>query len=361
MSNRVKNLVMIGIFSVFLFTFFILNLVLPDQDIARYERRKLKKFPKVSYTSVIDGSFMKEFDEYTFDQFPFRDTFRKIKTNFELDVLKKNDVDGTFIYDDGIYKIEYPLNEKAVLNLTTKMNYVIDNYLGGSKKFYTIIPDKNYYLNIDTLKLDYQKLEDLMDSNLDITYIDITDNLTINDYYKTDLHWQAQYLLKIKQYINEKMGNSNKEEVYQVKDEGDFYGAYYGSILKNIEPDRLRYLMNDDITNLVSYDYEKKTYQKIYDLDKLNNIDKYDIFLSGPTPIIEINNFDLNNDKELIIFRDSFASSIAPLFVNDYEKIILVDLRYINTTLLDQFITFNDQDVLFMYSVSIINNSFSMK
>ena len=65
--------------------------------------------------------------------------------------------------------------------------------------------------------------------------------------------------------------------------------------------------------------------------------------------------------KELIVFRDSFGSSMVPLLVQDYAKVTLVDTRYISSELLDQFLDFHGQDVLFLYSTLILNSSSVIK
>jgi hypothetical protein len=57
-----------------------------------------------------------------------------------------------------------------------------------------------------------------------------------------------------------------------------------------------------------------------------------------------------------VIFRDSFGSSIAPLFAEGYKKITLLDIRYLNQNLIENFVTFENQDVLFLYSTGVINN-----
>ena len=67
------------------------------------------------------------------------------------------------------------------------------------------------------------------------------------------------------------------------------------------------------------------------------------------------------SDRELIVFRDSYGSSLVPLLVTGYKKITLVDTRYISPKILDQYIDFADQDVLFLYSTLLINDSFSLK
>lgn len=74
-------------------------------------------------------------------------------------------------------------------------------------------------------------------------------------------------------------------------------------------------------------------------------------------PLIEIQNQNAETKKELLIFRDSFGSSLAPLLIENYKKITLIDLRYISSDILDNYIIFNDQDVLFIYSTLILNQN----
>ena len=62
-----------------------------------------------------------------------------------------------------------------------------------------------------------------------------------------------------------------------------------------------------------------------------------------------------------MIFRDSFGSSLAPLLIEDYAKITLVDIRYIQSGFLGQFIEFDGQDVLFIYGTTILNDSSLLK
>ena len=77
--------------------------------------------------------------------------------------------------------------------------------------------------------------------------------------------------------------------------------------------------------------------------------------------MLTIENPDYNGTKELIVFRDSYGSSLIPLLVTGYSKVTVVDTRYISQKLLNQYIEFKDQDVLFMYSTLIINNSTTLK
>ena len=77
--------------------------------------------------------------------------------------------------------------------------------------------------------------------------------------------------------------------------------------------------------------------------------------------VITIENPSAATDKELIVFRDSFGSSLSPLLVEGYAKVTVVDIRYISPVLLGNFIEFHGQDVLFIYSSLVLNNSSTIK
>ena len=91
-------------------------------------------------------------------------------------------------------------------------------------------------------------------------------------------------------------------------------------------------------------------------------MDGYDVYLSGAQPVVSIECENAKTDRELVIFRDSYGSSIAPLFTGAYKKITLIDLRYIPSMLLGQFVEFGEnQDALFLFSTSLLNSSMLMR
>lgn len=99
----------------------------------------------------------------------------------------------------------------------------------------------------------------------------------------------------------------------------------------------------------------------VYDKSKINSWDLYDIYLGGAKGLLIIYNNLASSDDELIVFRDSYGSSLVPLLISSYKKIIVIDTRYISSNILDNYVEFKGQDVLFLYSVSTINNSFIVK
>ena len=296
------------------------------------------------------------------DNFYQRETFRKLKTSVELDVFKKQDVNKIYKYNDFLVEQIYPLDEKSATNLTNKINYIKDSYLNETNKiYYSIIPDKNYYTDNSHLKLDYDKMQQIMENNLNgLQYIDIFQDLSLDSYYYTDSHWKQEKLQNVAKTIAENM-NFSITQNYNEQKVATFKGVYAGQLPINTKEDEIKILVNDVIADANAYNYETKEHGGIYNFKKLTGYDKYDIYLSGATPLIEISNANNKTNKTLVIFRDSYASSLAPLLTEGYSKITLVDTRYISPKILNEYVDFENADILFLYSTLIINNSMALK
>jgi hypothetical protein len=104
----------------------------------------------------------------------------------------------------------------------------------------------------------------------------------------------------------------------------------------------------------------------VYDMSRLNGNDPYEMFLSGAQSVIKITNPNNTSGKRLIIFRDSFGSSITPLLAQGYSEVVMLDLRYImsdylSSPAISKYIGFDNADVLFLYSSLVLNDAMSMK
>ncbi len=296
------------------------------------------------------------------DNFYQRETFRKLKTSVELDVFKKQDVNKIYKYNDFLVEQIYPLDEKSATNLTNKINYIKDSYLNETNKiYYSIIPDKNYYTDNSHLKLDYDKMQQIMENNLNgLQYIDIFQDLSLDSYYYTDSHWKQEKLQNVAKTIAENM-NFSITQNYNEQKVATFKGVYAGQLPINTKEDEIKIQVNNVIADANAYNYETKEQGGIYNFKKLTGYDKYDIYLSGATPLIEISNANNKTNKTLVIFRDSYASSLAPLLMEGYSKITLVDTRYISPKILNAYVDFENADILFIYSTLVINNSMALK
>ena len=153
MSDNVKNAVITIIFVSVLVITMIVNIAKKDGTISISERRKLEQFPSFSIYKLFNGKFFEKFDKYTTDQFTYRDNLRKLKVETELNIFKKKDYNNLYEYNGYIINQEYPLNEKSIENLANKVKQINDQYLTENNNVYfTIVPDKNYFVNKDNLK-----------------------------------------------------------------------------------------------------------------------------------------------------------------------------------------------------------------
>lgn len=351
MKEKIISILFIAI----IYTLSISTLILKDRDISTYERRKL------TTTQKLKENFIDNLDDYLTDQFVFRDSLISINSCFDRYILKNIDDNNVYILNDYIIEKNYPLKEENIENFIKKINYIKDNYLKDNSTYYTIIPDKSYFLNsAKYLKFNYSELFEKLKENTNASYIDITNLLELEDYYKTDIHIKQTSYPKIIKELVTNMNLNYKEINYKENKIENFYGASYSKVPQFIKPDEIIYMIDNNMNDLHAQHLEYGE-KNIYDLEKLNTSDKYNIFLSGPSSLIEIKNEDTKSNKELIIFRDSFGSSFAPLLTPYYKRIILIDLRYINMDIVNEYIDFENKDILFAYSTLIVNESNLLK
>ena len=366
--KKISSVLTTVLFSVVVGGFFLSHLLLPDGEMTTSERRRLAQFPALSASTLESGVFMTNFEKYSLDQFPLRDSFRSLKAFCAYHIFGQKDNNDIYLADGYLAKIEYPMKENQITGAADKFNKVFDTYLTDANVYFAMVPDKNYFLAEPHgyLRLDYDRLQELFYGRLSPAFqvIDIFDTLEIGDYYRTDTHWNQAKLGETVDRIAQAMGFADRiVGEYTENTVENFYGVYSGQSALAVKPDTLIYLTSTVLDGCTVTNLETGT-TTVYNLDKLtdgSSMDNYDIFLDGPAALITIENPAAKTDRELILFRDSFGSSIAPLFAEAYAKVTLVDLRYLASDYLGEFITFGDADVLFLYSTTILNTSEMLK
>lgn len=360
------------------------------EDYSAAERRKLAAAPALTFSSIQNGSYLSSMENYVKDQFPVREIFRNVKTASSLYGFLRLQDNGYTIRDGHLSLMDMFCNESSVTYACTQMQYLYDSYFANTdcRLYYCIIPDKNYYLFLSDPSyptLDYNAMDKQISELLDFALpIDIRNDLSLSSFYLTDTHWKQESLLPAAETILSAMsveGPKTFTEEYITETALDrFHGVLCGNMGWNIPSEPMRYLTNEKIQSAEVSHLENRNCHSVYDPYYLTydgpGADPYSFFLSGSSAFLTIKDTSVSppasgNDtdgqtssrrsRELIVFRDSFGSSIAPLFLAGYDKITLIDTRYINPTLLGDYITFTNQDVLFLYSTLLINNSFSMK
>lgn len=367
MSN-VKNKVTVLLMAGMLLAISIWCWCKPAEAFSESERRVLAGFPEMNKETVESGEFMTNFETYTLDQFPMRDTFRGVKAFSELYLFNKAQVNDLYVYDGYVIKEEYPLSRPMIDFAAKKFQFLYDNYMADTdvKVYLSVVPDKNYFGVQESIQLgmDYSELVTSLKNQASYAqYIDIFGELRLEDYYLTDTHWKQENILPVAQALAGTMGVALDTEYTINTLTEDFEGVYYGQLVLPLKKDALQYLTNDTINACVvtSYNTGQPVVKEMYDLTKADSRDPYEMFVCGNDALVTIENPNATTDRELVVFRDSFGSSIAPLLATGYSKVTLVDIRYIHSAMLGAFLKFDKQDVLFLYSTLVLNSSTSLK
>lgn len=330
----------------------------PKETISIAERRPLAQAPALSGKALLSGGFMEDFESFAQDQFPLRQTFRQGKALFHRYVLGCRDSGKIYRDQQHLSEILFPLQTQSVTHAAEAFQKIYDTYLKDSdcRIYASVIPDKGQYLSYP--KVNFAQLTNLVEAGMPwAEHIPIADLLSRDSYYATDTHWRQEKLLPVAKRIAQAM-NAQAETQGKVETLSDtFYGVYYGQAALPAEPDVLQTITSPTINASRVYLYEKDTYADIYDTARLSGNDMYEVFLSGPQSLLRIENPNAEGDRELVIFRDSFGSSLAPLLLPSYSAITLIDIRYIPTQRLGQYVDFGKQDVLFLHSALVLNKN----
>ena len=380
MSVKYKNIALICVMAAVIFGFSVWCILKPRDKFSDSERRALAEFPELSWEAVFredtEESFMRLFEEYSLDQFPLRDTFRRLKSVAAYYVFGRMDNNGIYLEDGYAAKLEYPLNEASLDFAAKKFRAIYERFLKGTDaKIYTcVIPDKSYFLAEENgyLSMDYERFFALIrEKTAFAESIDIADTLEISDYYRTDTHWRQEKLAETAKTLAAGMNTALDFTCEERVLDHPFYGVYYGQSALPLEAEEIRYLVCDFMAECTVYDHQNGREIGFYDMEKAFGKDPYEMFLSGNLSVVTIENPNATTEKELIVFRDSFGSSLVPLLAGGYRKITVVDIRYIQSAnlqvLRDQrtgkpLVDFaNADDVLFLYSTLVLNNSGTLR
>lgn len=365
MDIKKKNIAVCMMFMLWIAGGFLLCVFVPKSRYSDSERRSLAAMPTLSSGAVWSGRFMTDFENYAVDTFPFRDSFRMLKALTAGSLFLRRDNNGIYVSDGFISAIEYPLNEDSLDRSVDRFRHICEKYLTNENGIYlSVIPDKNCFLAKKSghLSMDYEEFEKQMADKADFAeYISISDLLERDDYYRTDTHWRQEKITDVAERLAQEMGTGLLAD-YKIQTLAqDFYGVYYGQAALPLMPDTLQYITGDAIDNCRVYDWQNEKEISVYDMANATGRDPYEMFLSGSLSLLTIENSNAQTDKHLVLFRDSFGSSIAPLLISGYSQITLVDIRYIHPDNLERFIDFEGCDVLFLYSTLVLNHSDTMK
>lgn len=360
------------VFAVILVALPLITAFSKKEKVSEWENRDLATFPSFSSEAILDKSFMQGFDSYISDHFIGRNFWVKLKSNLELLTLKKENnsilltTKGTLVEDLGKPNERY-LNQ----NIDGILRFAENN---PDTKIYTAVAPTSCDLYSDFLP--YGKKTESQKKQIDLFYsqlgksaygIDIYSSLYSKKdqyiYYGTDHHWTslgAYYAYhQIATALDFKPYEKTMFDIEHASNE--FYGTYSSKSNISVKPDTI------DIFSLAASDLsvtdvyinngkETKKYDDIYFREWLNKKDKYSVFLGQVQPEVTIKT-NVQNNKKLLIFKDSFAHSLVPFLALHYSEIKLIDLRYTNKNYRELADVSSYDSVLLLYNIDSITGS----
>ena len=358
MKNKIENIITVSLFCSFISIMCILYVVLPKLDFSELEKRYLKEFPETNIQSIVSGDFGNDIETYLADHMPFRDFFVGLNSYFELFTGRGGSSDVYLTKDNGLVeapgefiKPNIDKNMNAINKFAESMDVPVDFMIvpsaGWASRNNLLMPSNKYqdseYIN-QIYSLSSHKVND-------INITDLFDNSKF--YYNTDHHWNSMgAYMGYKAYM-EKIGVEYREQNdFDIESINDFYGSTYSRAALWLTPSENLELwscsQNITVTNGESEDVHKGIFYR----SRLDEVDKYTVFLDGNHSVVRINNPDAKTDGTILVVRDSYSNCLGGFLCESFENVILVDLRYYKKSVSELCEAENVDNVLICYSMN---------
>lgn len=314
-------------------------LVSPKKEFSENENRYLAKFPSFSAKALLSGEYTDSLGDWLADHFPQRDFFVGLKSGAEIAGGRK-EINHVYIAQDD-YLIEAyakPQNTERITDTLVRFYEKIDT--ANIDVHLMLVPTAVTIYN-DKLPT-YAPASDQMATAADIydatgvPAIDCTDRLFDSVsagqlYYRTDHHWTTlgAYYGYLAYCDTKNMTPVSLDALTQETVTEEFAGTLYSKVNDYSHPkDAITIYTNpaDDLT--VTYADTGEVTNSLYNLDYVNEKDKYSLFLNNIHPLVEIENRTADSQDALLLIKDSYANSMVPFLAHHYRKIYVLDTRY---------------------------------
>ncbi len=353
------------IFCGFILLMAVLYFVLPKEEYSPREKQQLAPFPEWSAQSFAQGEFQDKLDTYLSDHVAARTFFTGIQAGYDL-LTGRNGSRGIYLGKDG-YLFPKPTKDSDILAQNAR--YIREFADTAEIPVYmTLIPSSGF-VNASRLPAVHETYRDgeLIDAfrqniGQKITFTDVTADFlqmaqTESLYYRTDHHWTSAGAYTCYRLLGDDMGYTPlPESDFTVETVGGFYGTSYaksalwGIPSENIElwhkkdqaPGSVRVEIDDGEGIVTSEDY--------FFRDRLNDEDKYPVFLDGNHSMVRVTNAEAP-EGTLLVVKDSYAHALVPFLSRHYREIVMVDLRYYKQEISALAAQENADAVLMLYSL----------
>lgn len=360
--------------------FFLLPMILllgsifsPDRESSQRENRNLTQLPKLTAASLFSGDYMTRFEKYMSDQVVGRDGFVAAKT-FLNRATGKTEQNGVYIGEDG-WLFEEPSkydDEKVTETVDAIRSFFEECEI--EHQMFVLVPNSS---EIVTDKLPKHLSFESQENQIQKIYSRLPEKINCIDaegalknggspeklYYKSDHHWTS-YGAKS---VFDTVAKSWELDVYSVNYQtyalsDSFFGTLSSSSGIYDNPDVIEAIIpeNSAGTYIVLNSSQKTKSVSMFDLSKLENGNKYEVFLGGNFSKLTITTTS-HTENKLLIFKDSYANCMLPMLTPFFSEIVVVDARYFTD---DIRAVVNDGEfthMMFLYNVNTFLEDTSLK
>lgn len=338
-----------------------------DRSFSENENRYLTILGDVTSVGVTSGEFQKQLTAYGSDQMPGRDFFMEASTSVKK-LTGREDIGDVYLGEDGFYfekKLDKDIDFERYEKNLEKVEKIASQY-GNKKVSLMLVPESgNIYSDLlpkNAKIFDHEKMYEEAGKTLKQCRLVNPQEALIAAkseklYYRTDHHWtQAGAYAGYKAL----MGKDCKLERKQASD--SFLGTLYSKVLdeKARKPvdeggslDTIEIPVIDEKIKVTADGSEIS----IFDQRAMKEKDKYKVYFGGNYGIVNIKGQQAagvggttGKGEKIVIIKDSFANCFAPLLVNDYSEITMIDLRYFAGN--PKEVLEGADDILFLYQLS---------
>ncbi len=352
----------------------------PDQAYSDTENRYLASRPEFSWESLFSGSYTQDYESYITDQFPMRDQWIGLKTRTEM-ALGKAETKNVWLADDDYLIVNYPASdfegEQAGKNrdtLAEALAYYVDSLgedhvrvllaptssqiLQDKLPSYSQVYDQSQYLDEIIAAAGTALQSAGLECGAEGLFVGAKEALLAHKeeyiYYRTDHHWTTLGAYYAYCAWAKSMGFTPVPDAGLQTVSEDFWGTTYSRLHAGGRADVISVYDTDTEVKL-THNLTEET-SGFYDWDALSTRDKYAVFLGGNDGLLEIDRIEEAEagsaaDKSvLLVVKDSFANSFIPYAMEHFDRIVVVDLRYMNMSLRQLASEYGVTDLLVLYS-----------
>lgn len=336
------------------------GLIAEDKTFSQNENRNLAQRPALSWNSLKDGSYFSDLGEYVADQFPGRDLWLSVNFRFQKFLGSKESGGVYLCADDYLIQVPGQPNE-------TQLERNLDAMEAFARKYpqlnmvAAIVPNAVTVLSEKLpanvpVRDQRQDLDRIAGCLRQVKLVDVTDTFLKHKdaelYYRTDHHWTSLAAAYAFQTIAPALDLTapavSSYERYCVST--TFEGTLASKSGSHKAKDTVEVFVPDtDVEYFVKYS-DGTQICSMYQLEALEAKDHYTVFFGGNHARLDITT-TADTQKNLLVFKDSYANCLIPLLYPYYEHITVIDPRYYydNVELLisSERIT----DVLYLYNL----------